>query len=202
MTTDLMEFHRQSFSKQVLEHPQKAAVVKERFSERSSKNKVTSKLSSFRALRTHGQGPVCVLPKNIWLLSTSIMNEDVSTNTMFNLFTTTAFVFQKGRGRVRRYGISQGQRTRGKAKDSLRRVPKFFSSILKRLFEDETYRASQTAIGWTEEIARHVDELAPQDTRHEGRKRWEKSTLVPRTQYRWYHTAWKEYSSSRLSCSP
>ena len=33
LTTDLMEFHRQSFSKQVLEHPQKAAVVKERFSE-------------------------------------------------------------------------------------------------------------------------------------------------------------------------
>ena len=92
------------------------------------------------------------------------MNEDVSTNTMFNLFTTTAFVFRQGRGRGRRYGISQGQRTRGKAKDSLRRVPNFFSSILKRLFEDETYRASQTAIGWTEEIARHVDELAPQDS--------------------------------------
>ena len=158
-----------SLTKQVLQSPNRSALMKEPFPE---DGKRCTHMSEEAKTVAKEQGDVealelleltdtvqCVQFQYIYdFLGTSVVNVDVSSKVKnpdllieeqiqhfltqkFGLLTTTAFVLRKGPGRGRRYGISQEQQARGRAKDSRRRAQKTSCrSILQRWFADEPHR--------------------------------------------------------------
>ena len=72
--------------------------------------------------------------------------------------------------RGRKLGHNQGHKDHAKAADAQRgaKKPGDHPSILSRWQNDEIYRASQVAIGWTETYVKYLDNLTTVDIKHDA----------------------------------
>ena len=78
-----------------------------------------------------------------------------------DFLSTPIFVKKKGSHSVSRHGKTDDQRKYHQAKVSLRKTKSnYFKSILGGDQEQDTYRESQNAIGWTEDACKHLDQVA------------------------------------------
>ena len=67
-----------------------------------------------------------------------------------------------------------------------------FCSILERFQKHDTYRESQSAVGWTEDTCRRLDEIAKED----------KSYIATWTEWQRFENNWKlAFESARLNCT-
>ena len=84
--------------------------------------------------------------------------------THFEIMSVPFYSAREGDSRGAKHGQTQWQYDHRKARDAKKRCAEERDiSIVQRWQEDETYRASHTAHGWTEEYCSYLDYLAPID---------------------------------------
>ena len=81
------------------------------------------------------------------------------------------FFHKKGTSREAKHGTSQEQVDHFKANESRHAMMRGYSSVLERFQNDDVYRNSQIAIGWTEEKWTYLDSLLLEDKSHTSTRR-------------------------------
>ena len=149
----------------------------------------------FELCEIYLKDPVLLLFKNTGQKASSMPTECTKrlTEENFDTLSIPYFVVKKGSRRGADCGKTDALRENHQARQCFRKALKLkFCSILERFQKHDTYRESQSAVVWTEDTCRRLDEIAKED----------KSYIATWSEWQRFENNWKlAFESARLNCT-